>query len=73
MKTILLSIKPEYANKILLGTKKYEYRTRVPKSQISGIFIYSTSPVKKIIGYVKVIGITMLPLDDLWDKTKEFS
>jgi predicted transcriptional regulator len=22
---------------------------------------------------VKVIGITMLPLDDLWDKTKEFS
>ncbi|MFR5844991.1 MAG: ASCH domain-containing protein [Oscillospiraceae bacterium] len=31
MATILLSIKPEYANKIFDGQKHYEYRKRIPK------------------------------------------
>ena len=39
MKTIILSIKPQYVEKILDGTKKYEYRTRIPKSNINKIII----------------------------------
>ncbi len=54
MCTILLPIKPEYANKIIKRTKLYEYRKTVCKRKIDKIVIYSTSPVKKIIAEVEV-------------------
>ena len=47
MCTILLPIKPEYANKIVDQTKLYEYRKSICKRNIDKIVIYSTSPVKK--------------------------
>ena len=34
MSTILMSIKPEYVNKIFSGEKKYEYRKRICKNNI---------------------------------------
>ena len=50
MGKILLSIKPIYVNKILNGTKKYEYRKRKPKrNDIGKLIIYSTSPIKKVV------------------------
>ena len=54
MCTILLPIKPEYANKIVEQTKLYEYRKNKCKKQIDRIVIYSTSPVKKVIAEVEV-------------------
>lgn len=68
MKALLLSIKPEYANKILSGTKKYEFRKRF--ANVSVIYIYSTSPVMKIVGTVEVIGILSAPPKKLWLQTK---
>ena len=48
---VLLSIKPKYTDLIKSGLKKYEFRRKVSKKTGEGkIFIYSTSPVKKIIG-----------------------
>ena len=44
MATILLSIKPEYANKIFDGQKRYEYRKRIPKKEVSKIIVYSSAP-----------------------------
>ena len=55
MSKILLSIKPEFADKIMSGKKKFEYRTHVPSRPINTIVIYSTFPVGKIIGEVEVI------------------
>lgn len=70
MKALLLSIKPEYVEKILQGTKKFEYRKRLAKEDISIIYIYSTSPLKKVVASVKIIERLSAPPNSLWEKTK---
>jgi type I restriction enzyme S subunit len=48
---VLLSIKPKYANQIVKGNKKYEFRKSVFKNRdLEMVYIYSSSPVKRIIG-----------------------
>lgn len=46
MATILLSIKPEYVDKIFTRTKKYEYRKRLSQLPVDKIIVYSTDPIK---------------------------
>ena len=70
MATILLSIKPEYANKILTGKKKYEYRKRLSQEQVDKIIVYSTDPIKKVIGEVLVVGTITKSPTRLWEDTK---
>ena len=48
---ILLSIRPEYVEKIISGEKKYDYRTKAAKRNVDKIIIYETTPVKKVIAY----------------------
>ena len=72
-KTILLSIAPKYVQKIIDGTKKYEYRTKVAKENIDAIVIYCTAPVKKVVAKAQVIGILQDAPSALLDKTKDFS
>ena len=49
--SVLLSVRPQYAEAILTGQKKYEFRKVWPR-QKSGqkVFIYTTAPVRKIVG-----------------------
>jgi predicted transcriptional regulator len=49
---VLLSLKPKYAEAILDGRKKYEFRRTIFKRKdISKIFIYSNNGVGQITGY----------------------
>ena len=48
---LLLSIRPEFVEKIISHEKKYEFRKRIFRKNVDKIFIYSSSPEKKIIGY----------------------
>lgn len=73
MSKILLSIKPEFADKIMSGEKKIEYRTHIPSRSINTIVIYSTSPVGKIIGEAEVVDIISGSPSSLWEKTKGVS
>ena len=73
MSKILLSINPQYVDNILSGVKKYEYRTKVAKQDVDALVIYSTSPVKHVIGEVKVIEVLELPPEALWEETKDYS
>lgn len=73
MCTVLLPIKPEYANKIVEQTKLYEYRKNKCKKQIDRIVIYSTSPVKKVIAEVEVKEIISNSPNQLWEDTKDYS
>ncbi len=70
MNTILLSIKPEYANRILEGTKKYEFRKHLAQGAITRILIYSSSPEKRIVGEVEVVGTLTMKKTPLWECTK---
>jgi type I restriction enzyme S subunit len=47
---ILLSIRPEYVDKILSGEKRWEFRKTWPDN-VERVYIYCTSPAKKIVGY----------------------
>ncbi len=74
MTQVLLSIKPEYAEKILNGTKKYEFRRSVFKNpDIRTIVIYASSPIQKVVGEFEIDSILNLELETLWNKTKKFS
>lgn len=71
MQKILLPIKDKYSQDILSEKKKFELRRNIPKQVVEKIVIYSTSPVKKVVGEAWVKTIHELPLSKLWDLTKE--
>lgn len=71
---VLLSIKPEFAEKIFNGTKKYEFRRSVFKKQnVKTVVVYASSPVKRVIGEFEIENILNDDIQQLWNKTKEFS
>ncbi|MEP7264851.1 MAG: ASCH domain-containing protein [Bacteroidota bacterium] len=71
---VILSIKPEYANKIFEGTKKYEFRRSIFKNpDVTKVVVYSSSPVQKIIGEFEIEKIITYNLKTLWNKTKKHS
>lgn len=71
---VLLSIKPEFANKIFNGSKKFEFRRVIFKCQdVKTIIVYASSPVQKVIGEFEIEEILNEDLDSLWEKTKDFA
>ncbi len=71
---ILLSIKPEYAEKILDGKKLFEFRKRLPKNKaVKTVVIYATKPVGKILGEFTIEEIISDSPDQLWTITSTFS
>ncbi|WP_092194462.1 hypothetical protein [Desulfomicrobium norvegicum] len=69
----ILSIKPEYVQKIFDGTKKFEFRKVNFKHDINTIFIYATFPISKIVGKFDVGDIILNNPKYVWNKTKEYS
>ena len=69
---VLLSVKPKYADEIISGKKKYEFRKSVFKrDDIEKVYIYSSSPVKKIIAIVNIGYILSDSPQKLWELCKE--
>lgn len=72
-RSILLPIHPEFVQKILNESKKYEYRKHLCKAEISRIYIYETFPTKKIVGEVEVLSKITEEKGKLWKDTQEYS
>lgn len=71
---VLLSIRPKYVEEIKRGAKKYEFRkTRFRGKSITEAYIYSTSPIKRIVGRFKIKKIIEDNPKNLWENLKEFS
>ena len=70
MATILLSIKPEYVERIFNGVKKYEFRKHLPQEKVDKIVVYSTNPVQQIVGEAEVLGLLKMKPSPLWESTK---
>lgn len=68
---ILLSVKPTFSDSILKGIKKYEFRKRLCKSNINKIYLYTSFPIKKIVGEVHVESKMCLDKNELWSKTEQ--
>lgn len=67
---ILISIHPEYVEKIISGEKKYEYRTKAAKKDVDKIIIYETTPVKKVVAEADILDVLIMKPDELWELTK---
>lgn len=48
MRSIYVSIKPEYTKKIVSGEKNYEFRNYYPKDKIDRLYVYETVPTKEL-------------------------
>lgn len=69
MSRMLLSIKPEYVDKIVAGKKKYEFRKFHCREDVDTIVIYATAPVKQVVGEVSIIAVIEDDVDEVWKKT----
>lgn len=71
---VLLSIKPEFAEKIFDGTKKYEFRKSIFKNtDIRTVVVYASSPVQRVIGEFTIDSILNDDVDTIWTKTEHYS
>ena len=71
---ILLSIKPEFAESILNGYKKFEFRKTIFRNkEVRAVIIYATMPVGKVIGEFEIEKILSSQPDELWNMTKKYA
>ncbi len=71
---VLLSIKPDFVEKIFNGTKKYEFRRTLFKREgVKIVIIYASSPVKRVVGEFQIEEILSDEIERIWEKTKEHS
>ena len=62
----LMPIHPRYANAILDGTKGVEFRKRRLAADIQRVFIYSTSPVSRVVGEFVIEETIVGSPEDIW-------
>lgn len=76
---VLLSIKPQFAERILNGTKLYEYRKTPFRNReflgqdIKKVLIYATKPVGLVVGEFRLRRTIERPALNIWCITKEYS
>lgn len=70
---VLLSIKPEYVEKIFSGEKEFEFRKNRCKSDVVKMVIYCTSPVMKVVGEADIIEVIEDIPSVVWEKTQNKS
>lgn len=70
-KIAFMPIKPIYAERLIEGTKRYEFRKTLIKGNLTHIIIYASSPVKKIIGVAEVSNIKTSCPWLMWETTKD--
>lgn len=73
MCAILLSINPKHVEKIMNGTKRYEFRKKACKRPVNKILIYSTNPVMRVVGEAEVEDILIDNPEVVWKKTQKSS
>lgn len=71
---VLLSIKPEFVEKILDGTKKFEFRKGIFKNpDVKSVVIYSTMPVGMIVAEFDIAAVIEGDPCNVWKKTRRYA
>lgn len=73
MCSILLSINPIHVENIMNGTKLYEFRKKACKQHVDRIVIYSTTPIKKVVGEAEVEDVLIDNPQIIWNITHKYS
>jgi len=67
----ILSIKQQFADEIIAGRKRYEFRKTAFRKQVNKIFIYVSRPVCRIVGEFSLGRVLEDTPEQLWAKTWE--
>ncbi|MBS9431671.1 ASCH domain-containing protein [Photorhabdus hainanensis] len=71
---VLLSIKPEYVDRILDGSKKFEFRKVAFKNnQVQSVVIYATMPIGMVVGEFEIEDIISDAPSVVWEMTHQFA
>ena len=70
---VILSIKPEFVEKIFSGEKQYEYRKILFKQKVNNVYIYASRPISKIVGEFKIEETLCDTPENIWKETKRQS
>jgi predicted transcriptional regulator len=67
---VLLSVKPEYAQAILDGTKTFEFRRTIfRREHVTRVVLYASHPVSKVVGEFTIAGVLTMSPSRLWKAT----
>jgi len=68
---IILSIKPEFAEKILSGEKRFEFRKAAfNNASVRTVVIYATKPIGKVVGEFEISAVHVDSPSNIWKKTR---
>lgn len=68
---VLLSIKPEFADRIFSGIKRYEFRKTIYANRtVRSVVVYATRPIRRIVGEFEVDAIHAATPEQLWALTQ---
>lgn len=64
----LMAIHVQYADAIMSGTKRVEFRKRRLADDIETVWVYATSPVSKVVGRFSVDEVVQGSPHDIWER-----
>lgn len=71
---VLLSIKPEFVDKIFSGQKRYEFRRAIFKRpRVNIVVIYASTPIQKVVGEFTISEVLCDNVNSLWLRTRRHS
>jgi predicted transcriptional regulator len=65
---VLLPIKPCFAEKILSGEKRVEFRKTRFRCDVSHVVVYASSPIQRILGYFRISHVDEASPPSLWKR-----
>lgn len=68
---ILLSVKPKFADLIVAGSKRVEFRRAAPSQSVGTIALYSSLPVQAIVALVDVNETIEATPSKLWELARD--
>lgn len=71
---VLISIKPRFADAILKGEKRFEFRRILfRRDDIQRVIIYASAPEQKVVGEFLIDEILSLSPSSLWRETQRYA
>lgn len=70
---VLISIKPDFVERIFSGEKKYEFRKRNFSRCVNNVVVYSCAPVGRVVGEFSIGGVLEGTPNEIWRKCRQFA
>ena len=70
---VLMSMRPEYVEKIFRGDKRYEFRKKKFGRRVEKVMIYATKPLGQIVGHFTFDEVLIGKPSEIWKLCSEYA